>query len=205
MANDGLGFQDGHGSNVAATVLAVAPGSKIISLNVFRGESAYTSDIISAINWCIANAATYHIVAINLSVGVGISTSLSTAGPLYAPFQNARSVGMLPIVAAGNDGNKNGINTFAASPGVVSVGAVYDSAYGSMSWPTASCTDPTTSADLVTCFSDSASFLTMLAPGCRDDAASTSYKCGTSQATPHVAGAVAVLRSAFPTETLGNL
>lgn len=42
LPNDGLGYQDGHGTNVAATVLAVAPGSKIISFNIFNGESANT-------------------------------------------------------------------------------------------------------------------------------------------------------------------
>jgi hypothetical protein len=45
----------------------------------------------------------------------------------------------------------------------------------------------------VTCFSNSSSFLTMLAPGAMIDAAGISMG-GTSQATPHVSGAVAIAK-----------
>jgi subtilisin family serine protease len=53
--------------------------------------------------------------------------------------------------------------------------------------------DFSTTADQVTCFSNSASFLTVLAPGSEITAAGITMS-GTSQATPHVAGAIAVLR-----------
>ena len=205
LVNDGLGYQDGHGTNVAATVLAVAPGSSVISLNVFNGESANNTDVIAAINWCVANASRYNIVAMNLSLGSGGITASTTSSPYYSAFSNARAAGILPVVAAGNSGYTNAISVPAAVVGAVSVGAVYDSAYGSMGpWEGTNCTDSVTAADKVTCFSNSASFLTLLAPGCRDDAGMVSphYQCGTSQAGPHVAGAVAVLRSAFPADTL---
>ena len=205
MPNDGLKYQDGHGTNVAATVLAVAPGSKIVSLNVFNGERATDTDIISAINWCVANASTYKIVAMNLSLGSGGDTAQTSSSPYHSAFASAHAAGILPVAAAGNNGYTNKIHEPASVVGAVSVGAVYDSIYGTMGpWEGSNCTDSTTAADQVTCFSNSASFLTLLAPGCRDDAGmiSPDYMCGTSQAAPHVAGAVAVLRSAFPTETL---
>jgi hypothetical protein len=105
------------------------------------------------------------------------------------------------IAGSGNDGHLNGIAFPACTPGILSVGAVYDANVGRL--PTNSCTDETTRTDQVTCFSNSASYLTMLAPGAVITAAGLSL-VGTSQATPHVSGAVAVLRAAFPSDSLAR-
>jgi uncharacterized repeat protein (TIGR01451 family) len=92
---------------------------------------------------------------------------------------------------------------------VVSVGAVYDAAYGTLGWvasadPNGQCTDAS-AADHVTCFSQSASYLSMLAPGTFVNAPNSSFQqTGTSQATPHISGAVAVLRARYPAESLGE-
>jgi hypothetical protein len=77
----------------------------------------------------------------------------------------------------------------------VSVGAVYDSNVGSVTagFGNNACTDRKTSADKITCFSQVANFLTALAPGVFITAAGV-RQGGTSQAAPHVAGAVAAMR-----------
>ncbi len=51
--DDGNVDDNGHGSNVAGIVLNVAPSTKIIALDVFNGSSAWSSDIISAVNFLI--------------------------------------------------------------------------------------------------------------------------------------------------------
>lgn len=204
LPNDGLGFQDGHGTNVAATVLAVAPGTKIIGMNVFNGAFASTVDIIKGINWAIAHAGQYNIVAINMSLGGGSGdTQPKTVSPYYSAFQNARAAGIIPVISAGNDGFTNALSEPGSVVGSVSVGAVYDSAMGPLAWGS-ECRDNLSAADQVICFSNSAYFLTLLAPGCKNDAGFTppNYMCGTSQAAPHVAGSVAVLRSAFPGDAI---
>lgn len=198
----GTGSSDNnHGTNVSAIVLGMAPGSRIAMLNAFSGSSAYFSDVIDGINWAIANRSVYNIVAINMSLGDGIkyTAPCSKGNAFSTPVTNARNAGITVVAASGNEAATDGIAKPACTPGVVSVGAVYDANVGGLNWGL--CTDSTTAADKVACFSNSASFLTLLAPGAIIAAGGFSMG-GTSQASPHVAGAVAVLRATFPGETL---
>lgn len=204
--NFGTGTVDNsHGTNVSAIILGVAPSSKIAMINVFSGVSAYTSDVIAGINWAITNQSTYNIVAINMSLGDGSKNTAAcpSGNPFYTVVTSARNAGISVIAASGNEAYTNAISSPACTPGIISVGAVYDANLGGLTWGNNLCTDVNTAADRVACFSDSASFLTILAPGAMITAAGITSG-GTSQATPHVAGAVAVLRSAYPSETLAQ-
>lgn len=202
---DGKLDDNGHGTNVAGIVLGVAPDTRIAALDVFRKNGyAYNSDIFAAIDWCIANKAAYNIVAMNLSLGGTTGyTSPCGSNAFASPIANARSAGILAAIASGNSAFTNKISSPACVPAAVSVGAVYDSSMGNMAWSI--CTDSTTYADKVTCFSNSASYLTILAPGALITAAGYTM-AGTSQATPHIAGAIAVLRGegAFPSDTVAQ-
>src|SRR5207237_556710 len=78
------------------------------------------------------------------------------------------------------------------------VGATYDDNVGGLSYAApASCSDGTTSADKIACFSNSGPELDMLAPGALITAAGLTL-AGTSQATPHVAGAIAAVTQSQP-------
>lgn len=204
--DDGALDDDGHGSNVSAIVSKVATKTKIIGIDVFRSGSAYDSDILAGINWAVNNAKTYNIKAINLSLGVpGVKYKSECSNSSYGTaFANARAAGVVPVVASGNDAFPDGISSPACVAGAVRVGAVYDSNIGGVSWgKPVKCTDSTTAADKVACFSNGGSLVTLLAPGAMITAGGYTMG-GTSQATPHVAGAIALLRanSVTPTETI---
>jgi len=205
--DDGSLDDNGHGTNVSGIVLGVAPGTKILGLDVFSGNVAYGSDIISAVNWVVSTQATYNTRAMNLSLGDSSfhTTECSNSG-YAASFASARAVGVLPVVAAGNAAMdsgyfRNGVSDPACAPGAVRVGAVYDSGFGSVSWGV--CTDAT-AADKITCFSQGGPLLTLLAPGSKITAAGLTMS-GTSQATPHATGAAAVLAGASPAASLAQI
>lgn len=201
--DDGYRDAHGHGTNVSAIVLGTAPGTLIADLDVFDGEYAYSNHIISAINWCIANRATYNISSINMSLGGGrYYAPVAPTDTFGTVLQNALNAGIAVVVASGNETYTDSIAWPAAYSNAISVGAVYDSNIGPIGW--SGCYDSTTAADKVTCFSNSASFLTLLAPGALINAANITMG-GTSQAAPHVAGAVAVLRQRYPNENVAQL
>jgi hypothetical protein len=216
-SDDGALDSIGHGTEVAMAALAVAPKASIVSVDVFNGNSAATSDILTGINWAIANRSTYNIGVINLSLGDGAEhASCGAENGFYRAIQSARSAGLIVVVSAGNEGYTAGISSPACVSAAVAVGAVYDANVGPLSWTlnrnnattgattSSTCTDNPTTADQITCFSDSSSLLDVLAPGALVTVGGT-VVAGTSISAPMVSGAVAVLRSQFPSETITQI
>jgi len=201
------GNNNTHGTNVAAIIASVAPSTKIAALNIFDANGlGLESDVIAAIDWAIENKAKYNIVAINMSLSDGTyNTSPCTNDWSNNAISKANAMGISVIASSGNEGYTDGLPSPACSPGAISVGAVYDSNIGSKAFASSPrCVDKSTQADKVACFSNSSSNLTLLAPGVMIKAASLTYS-GTSQAAPHVAGAVAVLSSTYPNESLDQI
>jgi subtilisin family serine protease len=218
----------------------VAPGAKLYALKISNdtNHTASSSAMISAWEWAVTHQTDNEdnpIRVISTSFGGGRSGSTcDTAVPaMTTAAANAVAAGITIFVSSGNDGYCDSMGWPACISYVNSVGAVYDA---SLAWrgyclntaDTCAQTEQRsdldcygdqgiawdfTSADLVTSYSNSASFLTMFAPShdayTTDIVGSDGYGAGnyassfggTSAACPYAAGAAAVLQHAALSRT----
>lgn len=213
-----------HGTNVAGIAASVAPRTRIAALDVFNSAGGSTNaELTDALNWVIANKSTYNIVSVNMSLafedrGSFNSECSGAAGSLEAAYttliSRLRAANIMPVIAAGNNKWKQGVTSPSCVPGAMSIGSVFDKSYESGETTSRTfrpgtiyeCTEDMTKSliNAVPCYSNSGPRLTMFAPGSRISAGGY-IADGTSQAAPHVAGAIAALRSALPNESLDQL
>jgi subtilisin family serine protease len=200
-----------HGTHVAGSVagndaagpnFGVARGANIIAIQVFSsfdnagscGGSQNTPCVLSFVSDQVAGlervyelGTSFDIAAANMSLGgarFGDEESCDAdEGFRKAAIDNLRSVGIATVVASGNSSSRNSISTPACISSAISVGA-------------------TTDADAIAGFSNVADFLDLLAPGSGITSSvpggGLATWNGTSMATPHVAGAWAVLKQKTP-------
>lgn len=202
-----------HGTHVAGIVAAsdptlngVAPGANIVAERIVHEDNglsyAYFSDIIRGLEDVYRVADTHQVVAANLSLGSRLYPSnCDGAEPLlYRAVQNLKDLGVATIAPSGNNAVTNGISFPACMSNVVSVGAVFSGKTFEAGF--------TPPADSIFVFSNAAAVLDLLAPGAPVVSSiwnlgpigppppTTGERSGTSMASAHVAGAMAVLREA---------
>jgi hypothetical protein len=192
----------------------IAPQAQILPIQVFNKTgnaiSASTGDLLAALEWVATEAQRRKnnglppIVVANLSLGGGTypqNCDGDYVGGLFKNiFENLRTLGVFPIVAAGNNGNKNAISFPACASNAFSVAAtqldgVTPASYSNFSSQVklfAIGGDANTNSQyaLPTLCSDGNNF------DCWNTIA------GTSPATAMVSGGVAALKSLKPSATL---
>ncbi len=82
----------------------MAPGAHLVVLKALDVTgNGFTSNVIAAIDYAIANRATYNIRVLNLSVAAGVYESF-TKDPLTLAAKRAVDAGIVVVAAAGNRG-----------------------------------------------------------------------------------------------------
>lgn len=182
---------NGHGTHIAGTIAAanqlggmigVAPRALIAPVKAFdHNGSAFVSDIILGIDWCVRNG----VDVINMSFGMK-----SRSKALLGAVTNAYNSGVIIVASSGNDGKLRTIDYPARYPQTISVGA-------------------TNKLRRIAPFSNRGVYVDVYAPGDKITSlwprGQYHVMSGTSMATSHVSGAIALLLSLRPGLTPGQI
>lgn len=131
----------GHGTHVASLAAGniydenpshegIASNANLINLRVLnRNGSGSVSNVLSALDWVMANRMTYNIRVVNLSLGTRAVDSYLN-DPLCKSVRRLVDAGIVVVAAAGNDGKDDSgnkvygqIHSPGNEPSVITVGA----------------------------------------------------------------------------------
>ncbi|MEX0899223.1 MAG: S8 family serine peptidase [Gammaproteobacteria bacterium] len=209
----------GHGTHVAGSaaaldndrdVVGVAPGANLYAVKVLsKRGSGSRSGVIAGVDWVAQQAANSgHAVVANMSLGgagskTGTCTSSGFSGTddYHRAMCNAKNVGVVFVVAAGNEGaNATGSVPAAYDDAVITVSATSaaDDWTSWSNWGNGNASWTSNNSAPVAIAAPGASILSTRTGG------GTTTMSGTSMSSPHVAGAAALVLSSSPQSGSGS-
>jgi serine protease AprX len=211
----------GHGTHVASTAggtgaalagkyRGVAIDSKLVGVGA--GEALFVITALEAFDWVLQNRTKYGIRAISNSWGT--SGAFSADDPINVASKLAHDGGLVVVFAAGNDGpNSNTLNPYCVAQWVICVAAGEKNGrvladFSSRGVPGDALYQPTITAPGVNIAAARATsgivmntFFAVDLINLGTDATYYAVASGTSMATPHVSGTVALMLEANPALT----
>ncbi|MHA1264431.1 MAG: S8 family peptidase [Candidatus Helarchaeota archaeon] len=179
---------DGHGSHCAGIIAAisnnigicgVAPNVTILPIKVIETESGTMSNLDDAINYAIAMGAS--VISMSIGSDPDISLPSSLRNSINAAIDAAYASGIVLVAAAGNDYHTTKVAYPASNSKVIAVAAV-------------------TKSNTHAPYSNQGSDVEISAPGGYFNGIISTYNesnyvnaIGTSMATPHVSGVIALM------------
>ncbi len=178
-----------HGTHVSGSIAGltingtgIAPAAQLIPIKTCNSTGGCSaSALLSGIDYCNNLTSTYNISVLSMSISDGGQYTSGTCPTFFdTGLATSNSLGIIPVMASGNNGYTGGISYPACSPYTLSVGS-------------------TTKANAMSSFTNrGGDMLDVLAPGSsiistiRGNTAGV--LSGTSMATPHVSGLVLLMQ-----------
>lgn len=208
----------GHGTHVAGTVAGtgaasggyyrgVAPGAELVGVGT--GDAIFIFTALAAFDWVLANRQQYSIDVVTNSWGT--SGAFDANDPINVASKALHDAGMVVLFASGNEGPAaNTLNPYSVAPWVIGVAAGNKDGqtladFSSRGIPGDSLYHPTITAPGADIVSTRAPNSILPVLGITSDTAIQptwipfyTTMSGTSMATPHMAGVVALMLEADP-------
>jgi serine protease AprX len=204
------GIAGGSGAALAGKYRGVAIGSKLVGIGA--GEALFMLTALEGFDWVLQNRLKYGIRVISNSWG--ISGAFAPDDPVNVASRIAHDAGLVVVFAAGNEGPaSNTLNPYCVAPWVICAAAgekdgrtlAEFSSRGIAGDPVYHPTITAPGVDIASARATTGiavnSFFAVDLVNLGADAVSYAAASGTSMATPHVSGTVALMLEANPALT----